>query len=486
MPPFFAGILPSALSACVAAAMIAPLVLPCGKQAIAIQEFAELRKGRDLFRKDFSRADNAEGEPLLGPVFNETSCISCHDMGGIGGAGAGRFDFQILTVMPPRGRMSEHKFRQFREEMESLHPGFRSASSVIFHQHARSEGYAAWRDGILGLLEDKSGKAYSPRERKERLVALQNQGMVWRIPREEGFGVMVTHRNSPALFGAGLIDSIPDTVIEQAARIQQRSTGPVKGQVSRLKSPDTNTELVGKFGWRGNIASLEDFVRAACVNELGLELEGMTTAVDPAEQNANLAHLANRDKREAVAELDESDVRALARFVRSLAPPKEVQPVSDRHREVIGLGRVLFRNMGCAQCHLPEMGNVNGIYSDLLLHDMGTSLEDPMPAPGLPLFDRIKTGETTMFAGYGGGRITLDQFVDRPRNEPFRSWRTPPLWGVAGSAPYMHDGRADNLHQAILAHDGEARESARRYAELVERDQSSLIEFLTTLGVPGE
>jgi CxxC motif-containing protein (DUF1111 family) len=86
------------------------------------------------------------------------------------------------------------------------------------------------------------------------------------------------------------------------------------------------------------------------------------------------------------------------------------------------------------------------LYSDLLLHDMGS------------LGDGIVQGD----AG--------------PRD-----LRTAPLWGVRASAPYLHDGRAPNLDQAIRAHAGEAVVSRDRYLRLPPAQRSQLLEFLNSL-----
>ncbi|MEZ6057723.1 MAG: di-heme oxidoredictase family protein [Planctomycetaceae bacterium] len=72
---------------------------------------------------------------------------------------------------------------------------------------------------------------------------------------------------------------------------------------------------------------------------------------------------------------------------------------------------------------------------------------------------------------------------DFPRPE---EWKTPPLWGVADTAPYMHDGSASTLEQAILAHKGEARKVTKNYQEEIpQADRDALLTFLRTLRTPG-
>ena len=106
---------------------------------------------------------------------------------------------------------------------------------------------------------------------------------------------------------------------------------------------------------------------------------------------------------------------------------------------------------------------VEQIYSDLLLHRMGAPLvgggsynEPPAPLPD------VSPGE-------------------EPRPD---EWRTPPLWGVADSAPYMHDGRAATLEEAIRLHGGQGADAAQRFAKLRGYQQAHLVAFLKTLRAP--
>jgi hypothetical protein len=113
------------------------------------------------------------------------------------------------------------------------------------------------------------------------------------------------------------------------------------------------------------------------------------------------------------------------------------------------------------------VGGVKGVYSDFLLY----TLEDP-PPPG-------STGD------YSSGPPPQLQLPARPDDEPKPSeWKTPPLWGVADSAPYMHDGSAATLRDAILAHRGDAKQVTKKYLALGSDDQAALLSFLGTLRAP--
>ncbi|HUE89962.1 MAG TPA: di-heme oxidoredictase family protein [Vicinamibacterales bacterium] len=84
-------------------------------------------------------------------------------------------------------------------------------------------------------------------------------------------------------------------------------------------------------------------------------------------------------------------------------------------------------------------------YTDLLLHDMGPALSDG-----------IREGDASP-----------------------REFRTPPLWGISRTGPpYLHDGRARTIHEAIVAHDGEAARAAAAYKNLPTIDRQALLRFV--------
>jgi hypothetical protein len=136
-------------------------------------------------------------------------------------------------------------------------------------------------------------------------------------------------------------------------------------------------------------------------------------------------------------------------------------------------GRKVFDALGCATCHAPSLGGADGLYTDLLLHDLGDRFSD-------------------IGSSYGS-TATTGQIVDRApggAGAPGRGlagpteWRTPPLWGVADSAPYLHDGRARTLNEAILLHGGEAEKASTRYIKLTLSDKRILMHFLCSLIAP--
>jgi CxxC motif-containing protein (DUF1111 family) len=368
----------------------------------------------------------------LGPLYNEQSCVGCHNQGGVGGAGDSSKDVKILVAFAgvPRGTTSS---LLFQGELEDLHPGFRNRSSVVLHRHAVSE-------------------ADETRLREiDEFVSVQT--------RDDMFTLTTSHRNTPALFGSGLIDSISATEILEGENRKFEQFPETSGRVSRLRDG-----RIGRFGWKGQTATLSDFVLGACSNELGLEVRG--------HHQASLT--AQRDFKPAELKFDLSDDETvlLTRFVAGLPRPRFRAACN---AETIRAGRLVFERIGCASCHLPKMAGIDGLYSDLLLHDLGDRFQD-------------------LGMGYGGSPATR-VIVDRRRTEIDTSvsgdptpteWRTPPLWGVADSAPYLHDGRANTLDEAIRLHGGEAEKTSKRYSELTRIEQQALLGLLHSLRTADE
>ncbi len=209
------------------------------------------------------------------------------------------------------------------------------------------------------------------------------------------------------------------------------------------------------------MSRLDDFVRAACSNELGLEV--------PGHHQVSLAAAKDFDPSTLKLDMNEEQCELLTKFLNRLAPPVQR---SANGRTVPPWGFMVFESIGCAACHAPKLGEVSGIYSDLLLHDMGAASSDSATYYGAPVAPR-----------------SLPDVADS--KEPTRrtgmadatEWRTPPLWGVANSSPYLHNGRADTLDDAIRGHAGEAAKTATRYIKLASSDRKALLTFLCSLTV---
>ncbi len=269
------------------------------------------------------------------------------------------------------------------------------------------------------------------------------------VPRQAN---VIAHRQTTPLYGLGLIEAIPDNAILRQAN-QPKPDG-VRGRAAMITDVVSGQLRVGKFGWKAQQATLLAFAGDAYLNEMGITNPLFPTENAPNGRQDILAlfdHFA--DPEDADEENGEkTDIEHAADFMRLLAPPPQPPPPPS-----MAAGSMLFHQVGCTSCHTPSMTTgpsqiaaldhkaVN-LYSDLLLHDMGS---------------------------LGDGIAQADAGT--------REMRTPPLWGLRSSAPYLHDGRAANVHSAITAHDGEAALSRSRYMALPLNQRQQLLDFLNSL-----
>lgn len=344
------------------------LLIPLLAVGCAVAEAGRMspeEHGRALFEHEWTVDDPlSSGGDGLGPVYNATSCVACHNQGGVGGAGDRTADVEQRVL---------------------------GNSTTVLHKHGVDDGYQDWR-------------------------------------RKQAGGQLV-RRNTPALFGLGLIDGISESAIH--ANLQGQASD-VRGRAGVVEGGGT-----GRFGWKGDIPSVDAFVRQACAMELGLTNASHAAPADPSRKGTY----------EPEPDMTEEQIGFLTQFVKKLKRPKDV-PEHD--------GRELFHEAGCVECHTADLDGVEGLYSDLALHDLGQGL-------------------ASVGGSYGSRAPSLAQA---------RLWRTPPLWGVADSAPYLHDGRADTLYEAIRMHGGQAQRASSAFLVMTPEEQATLQHFLLSLEAP--
>ena len=390
--------------------------------------------GRELFDRQWRQNDSlSRGGDGLGPMFNARSCAACHHLRDSGGAGDNTHNVDLLTLVDFKTQDDKPPSRR---PLERLHPGFNTANSVTLHTFSTQPNYETYRLSLLGREKSriKSIPIY---------LGPAGHSIHW-----DTFLLQKSQRNTPSLFGAGAIDKISDQALSQLA---SRGGGP-----NRL-IPGSNN----RFGWKAQTKTLRDFVRGACANELGLQ-----TAESP--QPADPMRASYRNKQ---MDMTESQIGDLVKFVASLPPPKQLEASDAQEAAALQRGSALFKQAGCLTCHVARIEHAVGIYSDLQLHDMGVDLSEPV---GRGLSQSTPSGGRAVVGVYYGP--TVEQIA--------ASWRTPPLWGVRHTAPYMHDGRAATLDQAIKMHGGEAAESAEMYKKMSEKQRSDLRAFVRSLGAP--
>ena len=343
----------------------------------------------------FAQRENIDSG--LGPIFNDVSCIACHDA-------------------PAPGGGSRRTVTRFGR-----------VTNGTFDPLAHLGG---------SLLQNR---AIRPDLRET-------------IPAEAN---VVALRVTTPLFGAGLIEAIPNTTLRALAAAPGKLDG-VKGRVSLVTDVASGKERVGRFGWKAQQATLLAFSADAYVNEMGITNRFFRADNAP---NGDLARLDRADRiLDPEDEIDpatgKADIDRVADYMRLIAPPARRGPTDTA---AVRAGQTLFTTINCVACHTPSLrtgpasvpalsNQTATLYSDLLLHDMGA------------LGDGIVQGT----AGA-------------------RDMRTAPLWGVGGRNGYLHDGRAGTLDAAIRAHAGEAAVVRDRYTRLNASQQQQLVAFLRSL-----
>jgi CxxC motif-containing protein (DUF1111 family) len=278
---------------------------------------------------EFLHVETPEGG--LGPIFNDVSCVACHFQGGVGGGSR--------TFVTRFGRVT---------------------------------------NGVFDPLVELGG----PLLQKQAIAP----AFLETIPAAAN---VVARRITTPVFGAGLIEAIPDAAIQARAALVKPDG--VKGRAALVTDVVSKAVRVGRFGWKAQVATLQMFSADAYLNEMGVT--GRFFPVENA-PNGNLALLATADKvldpEDALAAgTTKSDSDLSADFMRLLAPVPALAGAAPGTA-----GATVFREVGCAVCHVPSyttgpnpiaaLANKSvGLYSDLLLHDMG-KLGDGIAQPRPP------------------------------------------------------------------------------------------------------
>ena len=378
----------------------------------------------------------------LGPRFNLDSCGGCHAHPNTGGSSP--------NVNPQVAIASKAGAR-------NIVPAFITLNGPVREVRFKSKTDGTPDGGVHNLYTiagrgDAPGCALVQPDFKGEAA---RDNLIFRIP--------------TPVFGAGLIEAIPDQTITANLRVEPsgRAVMGVAGRANRRGPGRVNTSSndgsITRFGWKAQDQSLLIFAGEAYNVEMGVTNELFPTERDETPGCQFNATPESRTKLDASSVTDAlSDPMKFALFMRFLAPP---QPAPETPSSARGLS--VFTEIGCALCHVPSMttgrsstaalsGKPARLFSDLLLHRMGARLAD----------------------GITQGVAEGDEF------------RTAPLWGLGQRIFLMHDGRTTDLVEAIEMHastgDGrvppsEANAVIARFRALGEDKKQDLLNFLRSL-----
>jgi CxxC motif-containing protein (DUF1111 family) len=349
----------------------------------------------------------------LGPVYNATSCVMCHQDPNSGAA----------------SQVTELRVGHNDADGNFVNP-------TIFINDGKNT--------ITGrsIVDDR---AIGPEAQEH-------------IPETENIHALRAALNT---LGDGFVEAIADDTLYAIAGAQPKlSEGRVYGEVVQAPMFEAPGQTrIGRFGWKDQHSSLLSFIADAYLNEMGI-----TSRLRPNEVTTVL--LTTTGINDQPDDLGLEDIDHFAQFIRgTMVPPRDTAlaatPAAVR-------GEAVFAKIGCNVCHVQTittaaagtvidggmfvvpaaLGNkIIHPYGDFLLHDIGTG----------------------------------DGIVQVGPQDTANKLRTAPLWGVREKARFMHDLQSLSLEDAIIRHEGEARDPARHFRELSREDREALITFLRSL-----
>jgi len=393
----------------------------------------------------------------LGPRFNSVQCFSCHSQPSAGGSSPAQNPLMAVATLngaknslpwfiTANGPVREVRFKR---NPDGTNDGGVHALFVITGR-SDAAGCNIAQPDFLPAGDPLTGRR-------------GNRNMIFRIP--------------TPVFGAGLIEAIPDAAIlanQQAHLSEKRAlgiSGHPNAHLSGNANRSANDGTITRFGWKAQNKSLLLFAAEAYNVEMGIsnqlfpqERDETPSCLFTATPNDGLNFTTTSTPSANTNTATISDIEAFANFMRMLAPPAPAPETPSTAK-----GRALFTQVGCERCHTPSFTTgkmiasgsstspsaalsnqpVN-LYSDILVHHMGKDLED----------------------GITQGGAGPDEF------------RTAPLWGVGQRIFFLHDGRTSNLVDAIAFHKSpgsEANKVIEHFDRLSTEEKQDVIDFLRSL-----
>ncbi len=269
-----------------------------------------------------------------------------------------------------------------------------------------------------------------------------------------------------------------------------------EGEIDASGIRGVDEDLVIKpFGWKGTLATFTDFTSEALQVHMGIQSDGVLAIGSP-ELVGTGKEADDPDGDGVRGELRRGPLAALAvhlallelPIVEPLIQAREIEPAAEgllaptttSFADDFRRGRRQFHELGCAGCHLPMMV----LKSPVLVVDglPPIDLSQQMRQPGLSYDASVGGYPVWLFSDlkrHDMGKSNAAQHVQR--GVALDEYLTPRLWGVADSAPYLHDGRAPSFDYAIAGHDGEGATARAAFAALPWDEKGALRVYLMSL-----
>jgi CxxC motif-containing protein (DUF1111 family) len=387
----------------------------------------------------------------LGTRHNADQCFVCHAQPVLGGSGGFVAAAKGQTAQNPSFDLVPHRFGK-RNRVPSFISQFGPIREARFkfNPDGTPDGGVHQLYVTTGITNDPLNTGCAATQ-PDFATELARNNVSFRIPLQ--------------LLGLGLIESIQDQIIlssHSATAVQRAALG-----IAGRPNISANDGTISRFGWKAQNKSITIFAGEAYNVEMGITNDLFPNAVDEDPACANNKPEPNDIIRTAPTDAENQgfnsplhelpDWQLFGIMMRLTdGPAPDPNPTGSAQH-----GRAVFSNIGCALCHTPTMhtfGDLNtpvlqnrpvNLYSDLLLHHMGSGLAD----------------------GISQGLAGPDEF------------RTVPLWGVGQRIFLLHDGRTNDLLQAVLAHADGDRQDTNDQAHLPPSEANGVIENFRNLSV---
>ncbi len=420
----------------------------------------DFKIGNGIFRRNWvSAPSSTKSSNGLGPLYNARACQACHLKDGRG--------------HPPRGPGPEDRSISILLRL-SVPPESDAERALIASGRASAIGEPTYGGQLQELgIQGHAGEGRLVVTYEETPVELAGGEIVkLRKPTYDiadlGYGpmhprTMISPRLTPQMIGLGLLEAIPEADILAREDPDDKDGDGISGRANRVWSVENGKLMLGRFGWKAGQPTVKQQTAEAFAADIGigspLVPHGFGDCTPAQKLCRDGPHGGRRGK--DGEEINGKLLELVAFYARNVAVPARRTPDALNVLQ----GKRIFHDIGCASCHVPSHRTGDQSpdehlreqtiwpYTDLLLHDMGEGLADGRPE-----------------ARADG-----------------REWRTAPLWGIGlteivnGHTFFLHDGRARNLTEAILWHDGEARRARDAFANLPPEDRQRLLAFVNSL-----
>jgi CxxC motif-containing protein (DUF1111 family) len=478
---------------------------------------ADFDHDREAFDESEEVLPQSDQDGGLGPVYNHTSCVGCHQNSG--------FVNKVGKTVRGSDAVSG------------------TASQVT---EIRAGHNVETSDGVL-FQEAPGGSVIQQRAIDPRVQE--------RVPETENIRAL---RMATNILGSGFVEAIPDLAF---VLVRDNQPADVRGVINIVpvvvrpapaRVPDFVFEpRVGRFGWKAQEASLMNFSAGAYVTEIGITSPLQVVENTSLGQSVEFVDPVPDPEDKAVrGHPFGEDVESFTRFMRSTMPPPQAGP---KMPDNVERGRRLFATIGCAQCHHPEYTTADKgtrfgdftvpealanktirPYSDFLLHNIGTGdgivqvQRSELPPTGLtqtttdaagkvkisidvprlnallggladPKHPGAQTNDLRRFnlrpavqvrdprtvRTAAGVPLAVNETLQHPgmllTTETAQLIRTAPLWGLRTRPQLLHDGRALTILDAIKEHQKQAETSRKAFDALVPAEKQFVLDFLNFL-----